>query len=226
MIKACVFDLDGTLLDSLASLWYTSNNMLSNEGLMNLPIDNYRYYAGDGARTLLARVLHDTRIINTDKAKHDPKNPDDFEYYYAEHIRFLNRDKDYRVKPYDGMPELLAELKKRGMKLAVLSNKPYEATQKLIPQYFGEGTFDIIMGLKDGMKKKPDPEGAYQIAKKFGIETSEIMYFGDTNVDMQTGKNAGMLTVGVLWGFRTRKELEDNHADIIIEKPLDALKYL
>jgi len=226
MIKACVFDVDGTLLDSLASLWYTNNNMLSQEGLMNLPMENYKYYAGDGARTLLARVLADTKIVDSEKAKHDPKNPDDFEYYFAEHMKCLNKDKDYEVKPYDGMVELLKDIKARGLKLGVLSNKPYEATQKLIPQYFGEGTFDKVMGLKDGMKKKPDPTGAFEIAEEFGVKTSEMMYFGDTNVDMQTGKNAGMYTVGVLWGFRTRKELEDNHADVIIEHPLDAIKLL
>ena len=110
------------------------------------------------------------------------------------------------------------------MKLAVLSNKPHEATYLAVTGLFGSDTFEVIQGLEVGMKKKPDPSGALKIAKKLQVEPSECMYVGDTNTDMKTGKAAGMYTIGVLWGFRDRKELEENHADEIIDHPKALLK--
>ena len=110
------------------------------------------------------------------------------------------------------------------MKLAVLSNKPHEATYLAVTGLFGSDTFEVIQGLEVGMKKKPDPSGAWKIAKKLQVEPSECMYVGDTNTDMKTGKAAGMYTIGVLWGFRERKELEENHADEIIDRPEKLLK--
>lgn len=222
MIKACIFDLDGTLLDTLTSLWYTSRTMLLNEGLMPLPKDNYRYYVGNGSAEQLRRVLADTRIEDPEKAGHDPKNPEHFSYYLAEYYKQLEKTRDYEVRPFDGIPELLKELKARGIKLSVLSNKPDDAVKVLIPQYFGD-TFDVVRGVREGEPRKPNPFAALKIAGEFGTDPSEIMYLGDTDTDMQTGKAAGMLTIGVLWGFRDRAELEENHADHVIAHPLEAL---
>lgn len=130
----------------------------------------------------------------------------------------------YKVTVFDGMKETLEELKRRGVKLAVLSNKPHEAACLAVTGLFGTDTFEVIQGLEVGMKKKPDPSGALKIAKKLQVEPSECMYVGDTNTDMKTGKAAGMYTIGVLWGFRDRKELEENHADEIIDHPKALLK--
>lgn len=131
----------------------------------------------------------------------------------------------YQVKPYEGIPELLEELKKRGMKIAVLSNKPHHATLDVIESLFGKDYFDVVQGQVDGVPIKPDPAGVFRILDRFGLNADEVLYMGDTATDMKTGKAAGAFTVGVLWGFRDRKELEEGHADAIIAQPLDLLKY-
>lgn len=216
--KAVIFDLDGTLLDTLTSLWYCANRSLKKEGLKELPKDNFRYYAGDGSLVQVQRYLKDTVITEPDKNPPDPHDPDNLQYYYDSYISVLNIFSDYEVKPYEGIPELLGWLKDNGIKIAVLSNKPDTATQSVITKHFGHD-FDIVLGKKDDMPKKPDPKGAYMIAGEFGLKPEEIIYVGDTNTDMLTGKNAGMYTVGALWGFRDYKELAENGADIIISHP-------
>lgn len=263
-MKACIFDLDGTLLDTLTSLWYCANLSLKKEGLMELPRDKFRYYVGDGALTQVERYLKDTYIIGLpetetglsvteggaagkasvkgENAEHrdltaakgridaetgipDPHDPANLGYYFESYMRELNRHADYEVKPYNGIPEVLKAMKSAGLRLAVFSNKPDAAAQKVIHEYFGD-TFDIVLGKKDENPKKPDPTGALMIAESFGVKSENIMYMGDTDTDMQTGKNAGMFTVGVLWGFRDRAELEKNHADAIVESPAELLEYI
>ena len=123
-----------------------------------------------------------------------------------------------------GIPELLQELKARGIRIAVLSNKPHARTVENIEAVFGKGYFDIVAGQKDDVPKKPDPSGALKAAKLCGADPSECLYFGDTNTDMKTGKNAKMTTVGVLWGFRGREELAAFHPEFLLEKPQDILK--
>ena len=247
MIRACIFDLDGTLLETLTSLWYCSNESLRKEGLGLLPKENFRYYVGDGARTQVERYLKDTRKLiggkggssdaaslayaapsgelNPGAYEHDPHDPDDFEYYYDSYMRELSKNATYEVKPYEGIPELLQALLERGIRLAVFSNKPDAATQRIIREIFGD-MFEEVLGKRDENPKKPDPAGVHMILRKLGAMPEETLYFGDTNTDMYTGRNAGAFTIGVTWGFRDRKELEDAGADAIIDHPLDALKYL
>ena len=122
------------------------------------------------------------------------------------------------------MRETLTELKRRGLRLAVLSNTPHEATYLAVTGLFGDDVFDVIQGLEPGMKRKPAPDGAWKIAEALSVKPEDCMYVGDTNTDMQTGKAAGMYTIGVLWGFRDRQELEENHADRIISYPEELLK--
>lgn len=129
----------------------------------------------------------------------------------------------YKVTCYEGIPNLLEELKKRGVKLAVCSNKPHVAAQKVVSQMFGD-TFDTVIGQREGIRRKPAPDSALMAAKELGVKPDECLYIGDTGTDMQTGNAAGMHTIGVLWGFRTREELEENHADVIIEKPEEIIK--
>ena len=123
----------------------------------------------------------------------------------------------------EGMPETLKKLKEHGMKLAVCSNKPHPAAVKVIAQLF-DGEFDMVVGQSEAIRRKPAPDGPLMVAEKFGVKPEECMYVGDTSTDMKTGKAAGMYTVGALWGFRDRKELNENGADLVAEKPTDLVK--
>lgn len=213
MIKACIFDLDGTLADTLESMAVSTNKVLKPLGYSPLPAENFRYYAGDGAKMLMQRALSDAgdkELVHLEEA-------------YAAYSNIFNKDCTYKVTVFDGMEKTLKALKTMGMKLAVLSNKPHAQTKKVIETLFGEALFDWVQGQQEGIEKKPDPSGALTIAEAFGVDTAECMYIGDTNVDMQTGNRAGMFTVGVLWGFRTRQELLDNHAHALAEKPEDLI---
>ncbi|MFW5675379.1 MAG: HAD family hydrolase, partial [Acetivibrio ethanolgignens] len=136
----------------------------------------------------------------------------------------FKKDCTYKVKPFDGIPELLREAKVRGIKLSVVSNKPHERTVEVIDKLFGKDVFDMVVGQREGIARKPDPFGALEAARSFGLKPEECRYIGDTNVDMETGHRAGMFTVGVLWGFRDRAELEANHADAIVAEPKELLE--
>ena len=208
MIKACIFDLDGTLADTLESMAYVANEILECFSLKTLPADNFRYYSGEGADMLIRRCLKDA-------------GDEDLEYY--EEIRELYRkkfDQDplYKVVPYEEMPDTIRELKNRGLKLAVCSNKPHIAAQKVVKALYGE-IFDEVLGQQEGIRRKPAPDGPLKLAETFEVAPEECMYVGDTKTDMETGKAAGMLTVGALWGFRDRDELISNGADILAESP-------
>ena len=213
MIKACIFDLDGTLADTLESMAYVANAIMQKYGLKTLPTDNFRYYSGEGADMLMQRAL---------------KDAGDKELIHYEEGRRLYRemfaaDPMYKVVPYEGMPETLKELKKRGIRLAVCSNKPHPAAVKVIAQLYGDD-FDMVLGQSDAIRRKPAPDGLLMIAGKFGVRPEECMYVGDTSTDMKTGKAAEMFTVGALWGFRDREELNANGADLVAEHPTDLVK--
>lgn len=213
MIRACIFDLDGTLANTLDSMAYVANEILDRFGLQKQPTENFKYYSGEGADMLVRRCLKDAG------------DPDLIHY---EEIRRLYREKFdedplYKVVPYTGIPEMLGKLKNKGVKLAVCSNKPHEAAVKVIAEMF-EGYFDLVIGQSDRIRRKPAPDGPLMAAEKFGVQPCECMYIGDTKTDMETGTAAGMHTVGALWGFRDRQELESNGAEIVAEKPEDLFK--
>lgn len=215
-MKAVIFDLDGTLADTLESIAYCTNRALAAYGFAPFSTERYKYFVGDGAAELIRRVLRSS-------------GDDNLEYYdrvKAEYDVLFEADCMYKVAPYQGITELLHTLRERGIKTAVLSNKPHERTLDVIKTLFGEGLFDVVQGQMEGIRKKPSPDGVYHIAKRLGIDIKDILYIGDTNTDMQTGKSAGAFTVGVLWGFREQKELEENHADAIIAAPHELIKYL
>lgn len=214
MYKGMIFDLDGTLVDSIESIGTAGNKALEACGLKPQPIESYKYFAGDGADTLIRRALAAT---GDTEGKW-------FEKAYEEYKTIFKKDCTYKVKPFEGIPELLKEAKARGIKLSVVSNKPHERTVEVIDKLFGKGIFDTVVGQREGIAKKPDPIGALEAAKSFGLKPEECMYIGDTNVDMETGHRAGMFTVGVLWGFRDRAELEANHADAIVAEPKELLE--
>lgn len=212
-IKACIFDLDGTLADTLESMAVSFNRVTGRLNMKPLPVRNFRYYAGDGAKTLVERALKDAGDV---RLSH-------MEEVYRAYKEIFDRDCTYNVTVFPGMQQTLRELKAMGIKLAVLSNKPHVQTKKVIKNLFGDEIFDWVQGQQDGIEKKPDPSGALHIAGVFGVSPENCMYIGDTNVDMQTGNRAGMFTVGVLWGFRTRDELIENHAHALAERPEDLL---
>ena len=148
-----------------------------------------------------------------------------FEEAYGLYREIFKENCMFRVRPYEGIRELLAALKAQEVKIAVLSNKPHAETVNVIESLFGKGCFDVIQGQKENVAIKPNPEGAFRILALLGLDTSEVVYLGDTATDMKTGKNAGFFTVGALWGFRDRQELEENGADAIISHPLELLRY-
>ena len=208
-----IFDLDGTLADTVESISVAGNKALAVCGLEPQPIESYKYFAGDGADTLIHRAL---------AAAGDEKGVW-FEKAYAEYKLFFEKDCTYKVRAFEGIPEALQEAKKRGIFLAVVSNKPHARTLDVVQKLFGNALFDVVIGQREGIAKKPNPVGVLEAAKQFGVKPEECMYIGDTNVDMETGHRAGVFTVGVVWGFRDREELEANKADYIVEEPKELL---
>lgn len=216
MKKAVIFDLDGTLSDSIHSIKYCTDRAVAPYGFGPFSVEQYKYFVGDGAANLVKRALAaggDTQEVH-------------FEEAFAHYKELFAVDCMYEVKPYEGIPELLEALKKRGVKLAVLSNKPHAETIRVIETLFGQGCFDVIQGQVDGVPIKPDPAGAIRVLEQLGMTAEEVLYLGDTATDMKTGKGAGAYTVGALWGFRKREELEEHHADAIIAHPMELLQII
>jgi phosphoglycolate phosphatase len=211
MIKACIFDLDGTLTRTQESIARPVNMTLAHFGLPEMPVENFNYYAGDGLDNALKRALADAG---------DPE----LRYFSAGREmcrRLFVENSLYHVEPYENIVEMLRILKAENRKLAVFSNKMHQGAIDVVETIFGKGVFDHIQGQSDAVPMKPDPTGVYEIMRKFSLEPQECMYFGDTNTDMLTGHNAGVYTVGVTWGFRPRAELEEYHADHIVDNPLE-----
>lgn len=213
MKKAVIFDLDGTLADTLESIQYCSNYAIGTCGFPEIPLEKFKIFVGDGAATLIRRCLAYSGDVEGEF----------FEKAYLRYQIFFKEHCMHNVKPYDGIPEVLEELKKAGLKIAVFSNKPHERTIDVVESLFGKGYFDEILGQADDRPKKPHPDGVFYLAEKLGVTIDEIAYVGDTSTDMMTGKSAGAWTLGVLWGFRDRAELEKYKADVIIDKPADIL---
>ena len=213
MKKAVIFDLDGTLADSLESIWYCANCAIGTCGFDPIPLEKYNIFVGDGADTLIKRCL----------AYSGDTEGEYFEKAFLRYQLFFKEHCMYHVKPYEGIPETLDALKKAGIKIAVFSNKPHERTVDVVETLFGKDYFDEILGQADDRPKKPSPNGVFELAKKLDVEVQDIAYVGDTSTDMMTGKSAGAWTIGVIWGFRGRDELEKYKADVIIDKPSDIL---
>lgn len=216
MIKACVFDLDGTLLNTIDTITYYGNLSLEHYGIEPYTTDEYKYLVGNGAKILVERML-DGRGFSNDAEMFNKV----FTYYNEKY----NSDVEYLTAPYDGICELLDNLKSKGIKTAVLSNKPDYAACEAVKTFLN-GYFDVVHGQREGVKIKPSPEGVFEILDELGLNSDEILYIGDTATDMQTGKSANAYTIGVLWGFRLRDELEGANADIIINHPMEIMDIL
>lgn len=213
MIKLCIFDLDGTVLDTVHTIAYYGNYALSKHGIEPIAVKEYNYFAGNGAVNLIKRALR-FRDALTDET---------FEKVFADYNAAYNADTSYLTAPFEGIKETLDAIKAMGIKMAVLSNKPHFATCGVITSLFGEGYFDCVYGQRDDVPIKPDPTAVHAIMNELSVKADECLYIGDTGTDMKTGKNADLYTVGVLWGFRGKEELLENGADITIEKPSELL---
>jgi len=207
---AIMFDLDGTLADTLADIAAAANHALGRLGRPTIATPRYRYLAGQGLRYLMTEALgpHHNDLVEAGIAH--------FRAHYAEH------DTDH-TRPYAGVPELLDELASRGLVMAVLSNKPHDATERLVRRVFDRWRFDAVVGHRPGAALKPDPASALAIAAKLVVPPPRWLYVGDTKVDMQTASAAGMFAVGVLWGFRGEDELRASGAKAIVRTPGEIL---
>lgn len=216
MVKACIFDLDGTLTDTLESLYYSVNQTLKEMKLSEITREQCQSFIGNGAKYLLDKAI---------RAAGDPKG-ERFEEAMEVYRQVFDENCTYKVVPYDGITEMLEELRKRNIKLGVLSNKPHRQTQKVVREIFGEGVFDIIQGQQENISRKPDPDGVFCILKELGISKEECLYVGDSEVDVATGKNAGAKTISVAWGFRTEEELKQAGAAYLIERPAELIDFV
>ena len=213
MIKACIFDMDGTVLDTIGTITYYVNKTLSAFGIPKISEDECKIFVGNGARVLIERAL-DARGIKDGELVLRVLSAYNEEY---------DKNPNYLTKPYDEIPELLSELKKRNIAVGIVSNKPDFLTRPLAKLFFGD-LVDKSVGAKDGIPLKPCPDAVLSMLESFGASSSECVYVGDTSVDMKTGKNAGArLTVGVLWGFRKKEELLSGGADVLVNNPLQIL---
>lgn len=212
-IKACIFDLDGTLTNTIGAIAHFGNLALNAYGLPSIATEDYKYHVGDGRDKLIHRILAVSGNDNEEMFQKVGKVYDD------------NYEKDflYDTDAYDGIKELLKELKGRGLKLAVCTNKPDNVAHFVVETIFDSDTFDMISGVKKGGATKPDPKVALQIADAFGVSPRECIFMGDTNVDIRTAVNADMNSIGVLWGFRDEAELKEAGAEHIVEKPDEIL---
>lgn len=215
-MKACIFDLDGTLTNTLESMTYSVNLTLKEMGLSQITKDQCRKFVGNGARVLIEESL---------KVSGDPK-ASRIEEGMKIYGRIFDQNCTYHVTPYEGIPEMLKALKDRGIHLAVLSNKPDRQTVKVVKEIFGDNIFDYAQGQKDGIRRKPAPDGVWYLMEQMQVSKEECLYIGDSEVDAATGKNAGLKTIGVLWGFRDRKTLETAGADHLIERPEELLQFV
>jgi len=212
--SAIFFDLDGTLLDSVQDLADATNTALRACNLPEHPVHAYKYFVGDGFEMLIQRATPDDT---------DPK----LQHCVMQQAREVYRQNwAHTSKPYEGIPEMLEELQRRGIPLAVLSNKPHEFTLLTMRHFFPSIRFTRIQGSPPGLSAKPDPVLAHMMLQELGLEAQRVLLMGDTSVDMMTAVNAGMFPVGVLWGFRTEKELRRHGARLILRHAAELFAHL
>lgn len=215
-MRGCIFDLDGTLTNTLESLTYSVNLTLKEMELPSITTDQCRKFVGDGARKLIERTLEacgDRSLSRLDEG---------MEIYG----RIFHDNCTYHVTPYDGVMEMLADLKSMGMRLAVLSNKPHGQAVDVVRQIFGDGVFDFVQGQSEELPRKPDPAGVLYLLDKMGIKKEACVYVGDSEVDVATAKAAGVTGLAATWGFRSRQVLEEAGAGVLIDHPGELVDFL
>jgi len=214
--KAVLFDLDGTLLDTIGDLADSMNSVLSNLGFPLHDEETYKYFVGEGMENLVRRALPESN-------RNDPA-------MVAGCLGLMREDYSHRwkarSKPYESIPELLDSLTARHKEMAILSNKPDDLTKLMVADQFSRWKFAVVLGERPSVPRKPDPMAAVEIARRLQIQPVEFLYLGDTSIDMRTAVAAGMYGVGVLWGFRKADELIAGGAKTLLQKPMDLLELL
>jgi phosphoglycolate phosphatase len=213
--KAIIFDLDGTLLDTVDDISDSANSVLKRYNFSTYTPAQYKLFVGDGMETLVSRLLPKNKKNNKQLIK---KIVSEIKVEYA-------KNWNKKTKIYPGIKSLLSTLSKKGIKMCVLSNKPEKFTKLMVQHFFPKTKFEFVFGARDGVPKKPDPALALKIVKNLNLFPSEFIYLGDTKTDMQTATNAGMVAVGVLWGFRTKKELIKSGAKFVVRYPREVLNF-
>jgi phosphoglycolate phosphatase len=214
-LKCIIFDLDGTLLNTVADLAGSVNFALRANGFEPHPIESYKYFVGNGINKLFERALPEGH-----------KTPSDVTLIRASFLPYYDaHNVDFTV-PYDGIPELLHVLQSAGLSIAVASNKYHRATEKLIYRYFPDIRFAAVFGQREGVAVKPDPAIVFDILRTASATPEQSLYVGDSGVDMQTAANSSVASVGVTWGFRPREELASAGADYIVDSPAEILKII
>ena len=216
MSKACIFDLDGTIGNTLDSMVYSVNLTLCEMGFPEISRQQCQEFVGNGARVLMEKALDAAGDLGASRIEEGMQ-------IYG---RIFDDNCTYHVTPCDGVLQMLKELKRRGVRLAVLSNKPHIQAVKVVHAIYGDGVFDWVQGQKDDIPRKPNPAGVFCVAEKLGISPDECMYVGDSEVDVKTGMNASMKTIAVTWGFRTKEELIAAGAQYMIDRAEELLQYL
>ncbi|PKN15703.1 MAG: HAD family hydrolase [Deltaproteobacteria bacterium HGW-Deltaproteobacteria-24] len=212
--KGIIFDLDGTLLDSLEEIALSMNEVLKEFNLPTHPLSSYNQFVGDGALYLIQRAV--------------PKKSSSklIESILTRYLEVYEQSLCDTTQPYEGIYELLNALNTLPLQLGILSNKPHKFTCKYAQTLFGEFNFSQVHGQKEDVPKKPHPQGALNIANAFNLDPQEILFVGDTPTDIHTAHNANMKSIGVLWGFRTKEELQEAQAHYLVQHPLEILEII
>jgi phosphoglycolate phosphatase len=213
--SAVVFDLDGTLLDTLEDLGDAVNRVLTDRGFPMHSMDAYRYFVGEGSAVLIERALPESA-----------RGSDVYRECLAAFMADYDRSWKVKTRLYDGISEMLDSLTTLGMDMAVLSNKSHVFTVSCVREMLSKWRFKAVFGLREDVPRKPDPAGALEISRLLGADRDRMLYMGDTATDMQTAVSAGMFPVGVLWGFRTREELLESGARKLIQHPGELLSLI
>lgn len=214
-VHAVLFDLDGTLLDTLRDLGESMNRVLEARGLPPHPIDAYRYHVGEGAAMLVTRALPEDR-----------RDPETVRAALAEYRAVYEKNWNTHTRPYDGIPDLLDTLVARRLTLGILSNKPHAMTRTCVEGYLAKWPWACVLGQRDGVARKPNPAGAIEAAALMRVSPDAVLYLGDTATDMETARAAGMFAVGATWGFRPESELRAARAHAIVHHPRDVIPLL
>ena len=213
--KAVIFDLDGTLLDTLEDIALSMNSVLINAGFPSHPVVAYRGFIGEGITSLVRKVLPEGPRDETIVEQMVAAMLVEYGAHWADHTR-----------PYPGIPAVLDALSSREIPMAVLSNKMDRFTREIVAALLGDWKFAEVIGAQEAIPAKPDPAGARLIAQRLGIEEQAFLYLGDSNIDMQTAVSAGMFPVGALWGFQSAGALRAAGARELIQEPAELLKLI
>lgn len=213
--KAVIFDLDGTLLDTLADIGNATNRALAQAGFPPHPLEAYRYFVGDGVHALITRALPPEK-----------RDPAAIQHCVNLYRTDFGQNWNIQTRPFAGIPAMLDAIAAQGIKMAILTNKPHDFTLLTVAEFLAKWHFEKILGERAGLPKKPDPTGALEIARDLRCAPGEMLYLGDSAVDMQTARAANMFPVGALWGFRTEAELQAGGAARLVKQPLEILALL